>query len=82
MLVRPRDFADRISGTQQPKIFRLPIDAARCKAREASTKFRRAVICRLPKTGGRFPMVRSSSRCDACRLRIELKAAVPKRIGI
>jgi hypothetical protein len=34
MLVRPRDLADRISGTQRPQIFRLPVDAARCKARE------------------------------------------------
>jgi hypothetical protein len=34
MLVRPRDLADRISGTQQLQIFRLPVDAARCKARE------------------------------------------------
>ena len=34
MLVRPRDLADRMSGTPEPEIFRLPIDAARCKARE------------------------------------------------
>jgi hypothetical protein len=34
MLVRPRDLADRMSGTQQLEIFTLPIDAARCKARE------------------------------------------------
>jgi hypothetical protein len=34
MLVRPRDLADRMSGTQAPEIFKLPIDAARCKARE------------------------------------------------
>ena len=39
MLVRPRDLADRRSDTQRPKIFRLPIDAARCKAREIIDQF-------------------------------------------
>ena len=34
MPVRPHDLAARISGAQQPKIFKLPIDAARRKARE------------------------------------------------
>ena len=34
MLVRPRDLADRMSGTQEPRIFKLPIDAARYKVRE------------------------------------------------
>ena len=34
MLVHPRDLAERMSGPQQPEIFRLQIDAARCKARE------------------------------------------------
>ena len=34
MPVRPHDLAGRISGAQQPKIFMLPIDAARRKARE------------------------------------------------
>jgi hypothetical protein len=34
MPVRPHDLAARISGAQQPKIFMLPIDAARRKARE------------------------------------------------
>ena len=34
MLVRPRDLADRMSGTQQLEIFTLRIDAARLKARE------------------------------------------------
>jgi len=35
MLIRPRDLADRMSGTQQqPETFKLPIDAARLKARE------------------------------------------------
>lgn len=48
MLVRPRDFADRISGTRQPKIFRRPIDAARCKARE--------IIDQVPQ-GGYVPVV-------------------------
>jgi len=43
MLVRPRDLADRMSGTQPPKIFRLPIDAARRKARE--------IINRVPQAG-------------------------------
>jgi hypothetical protein len=34
MLVHPRDLADRTSDRQPSEIFRLPIDAARCKARE------------------------------------------------
>jgi hypothetical protein len=33
MLVRPRDLADRMSGTHQPQTFRLPVAAARSKAR-------------------------------------------------
>jgi hypothetical protein len=43
MLVRPRDLADRMSGTQQPETFRLPIDAARLRARE--------ILDQLPRTG-------------------------------
>ena len=34
MLVRPRNLADRMSSTQQPTKFTLPIQAARLKARE------------------------------------------------
>jgi len=34
MFVHPRDLADRMSDRHQSEIFRLPIDAARCKARE------------------------------------------------
>jgi hypothetical protein len=34
MEVRPRDLADQMSPKRQPKIFTLPIDAARLKARE------------------------------------------------
>jgi len=34
MPVRPHDLAARVSGAQQPEIFKLPIDAARRKARE------------------------------------------------
>jgi hypothetical protein len=34
MPVRPQDLAARMSGAQQPEIFKLPIDAARLKARE------------------------------------------------
>ncbi|MEH2549275.1 hypothetical protein V1283_005920 [Bradyrhizobium sp. AZCC 2262] len=34
MIARPRDLADQMSGTQQSQIFTLPVDAARCKARE------------------------------------------------
>ena len=34
MRVRPHDLATRMSGAQQPTIFKLPIDAARRKARE------------------------------------------------
>jgi hypothetical protein len=34
MRVRPRDLAARMSGALQPRIFKLPVDAARRKARE------------------------------------------------
>jgi hypothetical protein len=34
MLVRPSDLADRMSDAQQVEVFTLPLDAARCKARE------------------------------------------------
>ena len=34
MPVRPLDLAGRMSGAQQPKTFKLPVDAARRKARE------------------------------------------------
>jgi hypothetical protein len=34
MLVRPRDLADQMSHSHQIEICTLPIDAARCKARE------------------------------------------------
>ncbi|SHH41845.1 hypothetical protein [Bradyrhizobium erythrophlei] len=42
MRVRPRDLADRMSGLRQPQIFRLPIDAARLKAREILDQFPQA----------------------------------------
>jgi hypothetical protein len=42
MIFRPRDLADRISGVQQPKIFTLPIEAARLKAREILKQFPQA----------------------------------------
>jgi hypothetical protein len=42
MLVRPRETADRMSVVQQPEIFRLPIDAARRKAREIIDQFPQA----------------------------------------
>ena len=71
MRVRPRDLADRMSDLRQPQIFRLPIDAARLKARESSINFRKPDIWRWSKTGGSFPTVRSNSRCDICRLRTE-----------
>jgi len=34
MLIRPRDLADRMSDAQPVEVFTLPLDAARCKARE------------------------------------------------
>ena len=43
MLVRPRDLAVRISDAQQLTTFRLPVDAARRKARE--------VIDQIPQNG-------------------------------
>jgi hypothetical protein len=33
MHARPRDLADKMANTDEP-VFRLPLDAARCKARE------------------------------------------------
>ena len=39
MLTRPQDLADRMSGARQPEIFKLPIDAARLKAREILNRF-------------------------------------------
>ena len=42
MLVRPRDLADRMPGLRQPEIFRLPIEAARRKAREIIDQFPQA----------------------------------------
>jgi len=34
MLVRPNDLAVRMSGEQKAETITLPLDAARCKARE------------------------------------------------
>ena len=34
MIARPRDLANQMSGTQPLQLFTLPLDAARCKARE------------------------------------------------
>jgi hypothetical protein len=42
MLVRPRDVADRMSGTQPNAIFTLPLEAARLKAREILGQFPQA----------------------------------------
>jgi hypothetical protein len=42
MLVRPQDLADRISGLKPPEIFRLPVEAARRKAREIIDQFPQA----------------------------------------
>ena len=39
MLVRSPDFADRISDARRLEICTLPIDAARCKAREIIDQF-------------------------------------------
>jgi hypothetical protein len=34
MLVRPRDLADRIASEPKLELLTMPLDAARCKARE------------------------------------------------
>ncbi len=34
MFVRPRDLADHMAGEPQPELFTLPLEQARCKARE------------------------------------------------
>jgi hypothetical protein len=43
MLVRPSDLAERMSSTQRPETFKLPIYAARLKARE--------ILDQLPQAG-------------------------------
>jgi hypothetical protein len=43
MLARPRDLADQMSGEPQQELFTLPLDAARCKARE--------IIDQAPRSG-------------------------------
>ena len=43
MLASPRDLADQMAGRQQPELFKLPLDAARCKARE--------IIDQAPRSG-------------------------------
>ena len=42
MLIRPRDLADQMAATEE-QLFTLPLDAARCKARE--------IICQSPCNG-------------------------------
>jgi hypothetical protein len=43
MIIRPRDLADHMSGEPQKVLFTLPLDAARCKARE--------IIDQAPRSG-------------------------------
>jgi hypothetical protein len=43
MLVRPRDLSDQIAHTRPIEKFALPLDAARCKARE--------IIGQIPQRG-------------------------------
>jgi hypothetical protein len=43
MIIRPRDLADHMSGEPQKELFKLPLDAARCKARE--------IIDQAPRSG-------------------------------
>ena len=57
MLVRSRDLAVRISE-EQPETFRLPVDAARRKARWLSIRSRRMASRRLLRIGGLSPTVR------------------------
>jgi hypothetical protein len=71
MLVRPRDLADRMSRPQRTEIFTLPIESARLKAREILDQFPQADTRPSLKTGGSFPTVRLSSRCDIYRLRTD-----------
>ena len=55
MLVRPRDLADRISGAQQPQVFRLPIEAARRKAREIIDQFPRSGVMTVVENWRQLP---------------------------
>ena len=55
MLVRPRDLADRMSGNKQPEIFTLPIDAARCKAREIIDQFPQSGIIPIVENWRQLP---------------------------
>jgi hypothetical protein len=43
MIARPRDLADHMSGEQPLELLTLPLDAARCKARE--------IIDQAPRSG-------------------------------
>jgi hypothetical protein len=43
MRVRPRDLADHMSVSGEPQLITLPLDAARCKARE--------IIDQAPRSG-------------------------------
>ena len=86
MLLRPRDLADRTSGAQQPEIFTLPIDAARCKAREIIDQVPQGgyvqVDRKLAAASRRSDRVHDAMPADCGLNSIAKKAAVPKRIGI
>lgn len=81
MLVRSRDLADRMSGTQQPQIVTLPIESARLKDHEILDQNARAGFVTIVENWGSFPMVRLSSRCEICRLQAEhpRRPEAPKR---
>ena len=46
----PRDLAERLAGVHQPETIRLPIDAARYKAREIINQLPQ-IINQLPQSG-------------------------------
>ena len=71
MLVRPRDLADRMSGNEQPEIFTLPIDAARCKAREIIDQFPQSGIIPIVENWRQLPDGQIEFTCNTCLLRTE-----------
>jgi hypothetical protein len=75
VLIRPWDLAERIAGVHQPETIRLPIDAARYKAREIIISCRKAASCPSLRIGDNFPTVRSSSQSGTCQPRTERHGA-------
>ena len=77
MLVRPRDLADQMSGEQHQERFTLPLEAARCKAREIIDQAPRGGLVRPSRNGANSPTVKLNLRYGIFRLGIDPKIAAP-----